>query len=104
MTDDKQISADDLTPEEIEAYVESVEEMAKEPEKTAEERATELQAQFIIDETARVNERRRQAQIKALRRTFKGIYTPSTIRTLAVVGLLRLHKLREAEIAAQNSQ
>lgn len=95
---------DEPTPEQIEEYIEAVEAMAAEDDapKTAEERAAEMQAQFIIDETARINNERRQAKIKALQRTFKGIHSRPQIIGLAVTGLMRVKAMQDAEIARQN--
>lgn len=104
MTDEQNLTSDDLTPEQIEEYVEKLEaETDKAEESTAEERAASLQAEFIINETTRINNERRQAQIKKLRRTFKGINSRPQIIGLAVCGLMRVKQMQDDEIARQNS-
>lgn len=103
MTPDEQLpvepdATEQPTPEQIEEYVEKLEEYDRE------EQAVALQAQADLAEGQRQMREEQMARVKALRRAFKGIYSRPQIITLATVGLLRTKALQDAEIERQKAE
>lgn len=64
---------------------------------------TSLQAAADLHRGTQEAQRAAQAKVRALKRTFKGIYPAPTIRTLALIGLMRVKALQDAEIERQKA-